>query len=217
MFHGRPSGEPSEVLSFPRGTVKREDCIGRMAACCMGLDGARARRILGSELAPERALGFWVAAARILYEDHGVLLCTTKDGGSPDFGRGPLTQNFREKYSLLIDGNLDFMTFLESEGLYCDLNRLAYFSHWNSGGLTPPTHGTRIFLARLPYPVECPSSGDSSFESMRITPEKSLALLDQGGVRMDFPTFATLRTLVDFDNRDALWGEYTRSERPNVK
>ena len=207
-------GGARESLAFPRGTVSPEDCLAEAETTCRGLDGESARRILGSELAPERALGFWVAAARILYIDHGILLCTAKDGRALDPSGEPWAQTLSEKRRQLIDGNFDFIRHLESKGLCCDLNLLAYFSQWNSGDAPLPAQGVRTFLARLPCPAALPPDGESAREPLWITPETALEYLDRGVVRMDFFTFATLRRLVDFDSPEALWAEYGSSGRP---
>ncbi len=62
---------------FPGGTVHRDDFSPEMLRRCRRLTGAEARQILGSHHEPAEAIGHWVAVARELFEEVGILLGLT--------------------------------------------------------------------------------------------------------------------------------------------
>ncbi|MGZ8500781.1 MAG: NUDIX hydrolase, partial [Candidatus Binatia bacterium] len=67
---------------------------------------------------------------------------------------------------------------------------------------------TRFFLAALP-PGQTPLA--TSYEvahSVWLTPDRALKLCHRGELPMIFPTFASLRTLVDFDTLESVLREF---------
>src|SRR3989337_1677357 len=70
---------------FPGGTVHQDDYSSQVLERCRGLSANDARRILGSGDDAKQALGHWVAVARELFEEVGVLLCVTESGDEIDF------------------------------------------------------------------------------------------------------------------------------------
>lgn len=203
-----------ELFAFPAGLVKREDCHEGMIERCLGLEPMEARRILGSELTPELSLGHWTAGVRRLFEEIGVLLCTKASGAPTDMTSRPWVHNLDRSRALLVNGTLDFKTILKSEDLFCDVGSLRYLSHWSNWTSEDSTaaYGARYFLARLPsYQGRLPSPHPES-SGLWITPEGALNQFEKGKFNMEFPTFATLRTLADFDSLEDLWGDYERSK-----
>jgi 8-oxo-dGTP pyrophosphatase MutT (NUDIX family) len=63
---------------FPGGTVHQDDYSGKVLERCRFLAADDARKILSSGLDAEQALGHWVAVARELFEEVGVLLCVNE-------------------------------------------------------------------------------------------------------------------------------------------
>ena len=80
----------------------------------------------------------------------------------------------------------------------CDLSRSGFFSRWvdpDSGGVTG------FFLVHLPETVDADGFAWQA-------PETALLRWRDGGLSLDFPTFACLRILTDFSSCDSLLSEY---------
>ncbi|MGH7772590.1 MAG: NUDIX hydrolase [Candidatus Binatia bacterium] len=203
----RPHGMNSlgGMYVFPGGSVRKEDCTEPILRRCHGLSRKEAQRILRMHLSPELSLGHWVTGVRELFEEVGILLCVTEAGKPLDMNERGLKERVAEKRKALIEGSIDFQLLLESEGLFCDAASLIYFSHWLMPEEIFPRFDTRFYLARLPTD-QTPLS--TSEDSLWITPDRSLKLCEQEELSVLFPTFASLRTLANFDSLEALMAEY---------
>lgn len=192
---------------FPGGSVTKDDSSERSLKRCAGLSRQLARKLLGAHLKPDLALGHWVAAIRELFEEVGVLLAAT-ESGQPVIMQDHRKETLLQKRAGLIEGRLTFHELLESEELYSDVKRLAYFSHW----LTPEEFSTRFdarfFVTALP-PDQAPlETSEEVAHGLWITPERAMQLYAQGKLPMIFPTYACLRTLADYDSVEAVLREY---------
>ncbi|MFQ5851205.1 MAG: NUDIX hydrolase [Candidatus Binatia bacterium] len=193
---------------FPGGSVKKEDCSEDLLNRCRGLNGDEARKIIGSDLTPELSLGHWVAGIRELFEEAGILLCTTETGSPLVMGRRSFMEGLAQKRTALIEGSMGFQMLLESEGLFCDVARLVYFSHWLTPVESPTRFDTRFYLALLPADQRLLPASQEVVHSLWVSPERALDLCQQGVLPVIFPTFASLRMLADFDSWESLTAEY---------
>ncbi|MGH7768767.1 MAG: NUDIX hydrolase [Candidatus Binatia bacterium] len=191
---------------FPGGSVRKDDYSEETLKRCAGVTPREARNIIGAHLKPEVALGHWVAGIRELFEEVGVLLAVTPDGRTAQFSA--------EKRQRVLQKQISFREMLESENLFCDGGGLRYFSHW----LTPEEFAvrfdTRFFIGVLPsdqIPMEC---SEEVAHALWITPERAMQLYDKGSLPMIFPTYASLRTLADFDSIESVVKEYERPRAP---
>jgi hypothetical protein len=108
----------------------------------------------------------------------------------------------------LIKKTLSFRSLLESEELLCDASRLAYFSHWQTPEEIAIRFDTRFFLATLPKEqTPLPTSLEVT-HSLWLTPDRALELFAENQLQIIFPTFASLRTLADFDSLESVLKEY---------
>lgn len=193
---------------FPGGAVGKEDCAERTLKRCRGVAAEAAREILGAHLKPEVALGHWIAGIRELFEETGVLLCVSERGEALDVGsrRADLEQMRRK----IVRRETTFRETLEAENLFCDASRLAYFSHWLTPEEFAMRYDTRFFIAALP-PGQIPlERSEEVAASLWISPERAMQRYARGALPMIFPTYASLRTLADFETVDGLFGEYSR-------
>jgi 8-oxo-dGTP pyrophosphatase MutT (NUDIX family) len=134
---------------FPGGAVHDSDYSAKVLARCRGLSAEDARAILGGRHEPEIALGHWVAAIRELFEEVGILLCVTEAGEEVNTRNEELKARLEVKRRLMIREQLDFGAFLETERLYCDLSRQAYFFH----RVTPELYPIRLGESNLAVAV----------------------------------------------------------------
>ncbi len=206
---------------FPGGMVDEEDCDPGFASHCTGLDPRRAADILGDFLPPPRALGFFVAAVRELFEEAGILLAYENTGGRPVEGQGDMpgviAGNAREGReedlvscegedggrlaalrSRLRAGDITFHNMVEDEGLRLALDRLIYFAHWVTPEIMPMRYDTRFFLAPAP-PCQHPlHDEDETASHLWIPPREALSLCREGRFPLLPPTVANLWELSQY-------------------
>ncbi len=199
----RPDSMPflGGMYCYPGGSVTKDDSSPAALARAVGLSPAEARQIIGARFSPPAALAFWLAAVRELFEEVGILLAA--ESISAD-----LASRLPALHRALIERALSFAALLEQENLRCDLGRLGYFSHWQTPSQLAHRFDTRFFIAALP-PGQTPLP--SSYEvahSLWLAPERAMQLHERGELPMTFPTFASLRTLADFDTLESALREY---------
>jgi 8-oxo-dGTP pyrophosphatase MutT (NUDIX family) len=192
---------------FPCGTVHRDDYSPEMLARCRGLSGAQAQEILGSGHDPDEALGHWVAVMRELFEEVGILLCVTDTGGEIDLSYREWKQRIELKRRSVVNKQLDFGSFLESENLFCDLSRVAYFDHWVTPDIYSMRFDTRFYVATLPTNQTPLERSEEVTHSLWITPKAAMARLDRQVFPILPPTTTVLQNLARLDSWERLRAE----------
>jgi 8-oxo-dGTP pyrophosphatase MutT (NUDIX family) len=194
------------MYCFPGGTLRDEDCSDAMLRRARGLTPKQARAVVGAHFAPRKALGFWLAAIRELFEEVGILLAGKGNGERLTLGQAEIGR----MHSALLAKFLSFQTLLENEDLLCDTARLHYFSHWQTPPDVATRFDTRFFLASLPEDQTPLARSREVMHSLWLTPDRALQLFAKAELPMIFPTFASLRTLADFDTLDGVLKEFAR-------
>ncbi len=97
---------------------------------------------------------------------------------------------------------------LESDGLLCHASKLAYFSYWRTPSQFSLRFDTRFFLAALPADQSPLPASPEVAHSLWLTPDRALHLFAKDELPMIFPTFASLRTLADFDSQESVFKEF---------
>ena len=193
---------------FPGGAVHQDDYSAKVLGRCRGLSGNDARKILGSGHDPEQALGHWVAVARELFEEVGVLLCVSEIGEEID-GRDHQTKDRIElKRQAIVKNKLDFGSFLESENLFCDLSRAIYFDHWVTPEIYSMRFDTRFYIAELPQnqtPLTC---SEEVTDSLWVAPQDALSRVHRRDFPLLPPTTTVLAELAEIESWDALRSKY---------
>jgi 8-oxo-dGTP pyrophosphatase MutT (NUDIX family) len=195
------------MYCFPGGGVNSEDFSAEVIARCSGVTPDQAHRIVGAQFRPLEALGFWIAAVRELFEEVGILLAVSQSG-TPVTMDETQAHRIAEKHRALLGKSLTFLSLLESENLGCDLSRLGYFSHWQTPEQNSMRFDTRFFIAGLP---ENQTPLPTSFEvahSLWLAPDRAIGLFERGELPLIFPTFASLRTLADFETLESVFKEF---------
>jgi 8-oxo-dGTP pyrophosphatase MutT (NUDIX family) len=203
----RPDGMPflGGMYCFPGGALREDDYSAAMLRLCHGLSPLAAQKIVGAQFSPSQALGLWIAGIRELFEETGVLLAVDHYG-EPWAARpkGLLAG----RHEALLKRGLSFQSLLGSEGLLCDPSRLAYFSNWQTPEEISIRFDTHFFLAPLPEDQIPLSTSPEVAHSLWLTPDQALELFAEDKLPMMFPTFASLRTLADFESLDSVWKKY---------
>lgn len=190
------------MYCFPGGTVRPSDYADFILGRCRGMTPERARTIIGAHTAPRQALGFWVAALRELFEEVGVLLAVDAQGAPA------AAADSAEKNRAVAGGVLQFEELLHREDLYFDLTCLRYFSHWQTPSQQPMRFDARFFLATLPRNQSPLERSSEVAEIVWLTPDEALRRQAAGELPMIFPTFASLRTLANFDTIDTVMRQF---------
>jgi len=198
----RPDGMPflGGMYCFPGGAVTQDDCAPRMLERCGGLTPEQARKIIGAHFSPRQAAGFWVAAIRELFEETGILLA-----------RHALTGGDCENHRAVLDKSLSFICLLQRENLVCELSSLGYLSHWQTPMQNPVRFDTRFFVAALPQDQTPLETSAEVTHSIWLSPEQAMLRYSRGGLPMIFPTYASLRTLADFESVRSVMKEFCRA------
>ena len=189
---------------FPGGTVRKEDCSEKMQKRFRGLSADHARDILGAHLKPEVALGHWVAGIREVFEEAGVLF------SSGETSLAARKSELERERRCIVKHETRFTEMLEAENLYCDAGALRYFSHWLTPAEFPMRFDTRFFVALLPHDQTPLEKSEEVADSLWIAPERALKLYAERKLPMIFPTYASLRTLADFETVEAVMREFSR-------
>jgi 8-oxo-dGTP pyrophosphatase MutT (NUDIX family) len=195
------------MYCFPGGTVRKEDCSAALLRRCRGLTPGEARKIVGAHFAPSEALGFWVAAIRELFEEVGVLLAVQENGQrlpTRHYDRLKLV----DRHAALVEQSLSFQSLLETDGLFLDAASLAHFSHWQTPAQFSTRFDTWFFLGALPNSQSPLSTSSEVAHGLWVSPDRALQLFSKDQLPMIFPTFASLRSLADFESLESVFREF---------
>jgi 8-oxo-dGTP pyrophosphatase MutT (NUDIX family) len=193
---------------FPGGTVHRDDYSPEILARCRGLSGAQAQEILAGGHKPEEAVGHWVAVMRELFEEVGILLCVTDTGDEIDLSDREWKQRIELKRRSVVKKQLDFLSFLESENLFCDLSRVAYFDHWVTPDIYSMRFDTRFYVATLPANQTPLERSEEVTHSLWLTPKDAMARMDRQLFPILPPTTTVLQSLARLDSWKRLRTEF---------
>ncbi|WP_326544169.1 NUDIX hydrolase [Pseudorhodoferax sp.] len=141
-----------------------------------------------TELDAARAAGLYVAAVREAFEEAGVLLAETFEGGEPDLARA----------SALLKAGTPFNTMLAELGLRVQTRRLAPWSRW----ITPRVPSvmnkrfdTRFFAALVPPEQVATHDDYETTESTWLSPRAALQRYWDREIEMAPPQIMTLAQL----------------------
>lgn len=193
---------------FPGGAVKKDDGSVNTLSRCYGLSPAMAQNILKNELSPKLSLAHWVAGIRELFEEVGILFSVTESGEPSDMKNQELRNRLAKKRTALVRGEMSFSELLVSEGLYCNLDRLAYFSHRITPERYPIRFDTRFFLARMPADQSPLVRSEEVSETLWTTARRALDQARNGSLPLMPPTLDALGTLIEIDSWRSLSSKF---------
>lgn len=143
---------------------------------------------LGSGAPP--SLGFWVAAARELFEETGVLLT------SPPLAE-PVASRWRSE---LLEDRVTIADLLGSESLMLALDKLTHIAHWITPIAERRRYDTHFFLARMPEGADVRIDAREMVDAQWLTPKRAMERFAAGALPMVFPTVRTIQSLLPFDS-----------------
>lgn len=223
MFIRRPDSMRNfaGLYAYPGGAVHPEDASAAAAACCAGITPIRAGSLLargagshweGDEyVTPQSSpdlrfpppLAYWVAAARELFEEVGLLVATDASGAAIDTGDAELARWIAEQRIALLNGETSFVQILRSRNLRINAAGFYYLHRIVAPIIVKRRFDTRFFLVEMPPGQEPkPYAGEvadliwlTPGEAMRQVAESILHPSEQQQFRLPPPTIFTLGTI----------------------
>ena len=190
--------------AFPGGKVDPEDGLPEILARCRGITAAQAERLVPSEDGVP-ALAFWVAAARELLEETGVLPACDAAGravASVDPSGAARIDELRDAH---MTKRAPLSALLAAEGWYLDLAPFRYLSHFITPPSSPIRFTARFFLAPVPVGQSPRHFREEASESFWVEPAEGFRRHRSGEWAMAEPADCGLGYLAQFDSLGAIW------------
>jgi recombination protein RecT len=189
MQRNRQSGFVPGAWVFPGGRVDAADS-----------GPALHERIRGLPSSPVPGSQYWTAALRELFEETGVLMARTDDGGwaadaSSSHGVERCRRALMEHASTLLD-------VLETLEATLDVESTVHAAHWITPVVEQRRYDTHFFVSALPPGRSIAHDPREMTHAEWLTPAAALARFEQGTLPMVFPTVKTLQSLRDFASVD---------------
>ncbi len=183
---------------FPGGKLDRIDYTTENLALVHEMEAEQAARLLGDGESPERAMGFFLAAIRELFEEAGILLCTTVDGGMPDLTPPDIQARLSEGREDVHQRKRTLASLMRELGLRYDPAVLHYLTRWITPVFFPMRYDARYFLCQVPE-GQVPSACRHEVSGVRwVQPGEALGRWRAGEFKMRAPTANTLIHLAQY-------------------
>ncbi len=189
---------------FPGGKLDPSDYAPENLALARGMEAERAARILGDGELPERSLGFWLAAIRELFEEAGVLLCTTRGGDPPELERGEILARLATGREEVHQRRRTLASLMRDLDLWYSPADLFYLARWITPVYFPMRYDARYFLCKIPA-GQVPTACRWEVSGVRwIQPAEALGRWRAGEFKMRGPTATTLMYLAQYPDCSSL-------------
>jgi len=185
------------AFAFPGGRVEAADVPPAAERLCRGLTSGVAARILDDVLPPERAIGFWMAVLRELFEETGILLAYSRDGTPFVPGPAARARLAEQRARARRDGHA-FFAMLEAEDLTLATDRMAYYAHWITPEERPVRYDARFFVAAAFDGAVPDPDGVEIVGWTWLAPVVALARHEAGELTLPFPTRRVLGELAAY-------------------
>jgi len=185
------------VHAFPGGVVDPADADAPGAT--LPADQRWASPQAGDDAST--ALPYWVAAARELFEEVGVLLAV-REGRMVCGPLGPEARALRER----LHGAIGFAALLAEIDAVPATHTLYSFARWVTPSVNPRRFDTRFLVGRMPVGQEPCPDGTETESCAWYTPAAALDAYLAGEIELIPPTVRTLDDLARFPSVDAALG-----------
>lgn len=200
----------ADLWVFPGGTVRPDDRDPRARSLSPAFTPdmahtALARPPSAAASTPEESYSYFVAAARELLEEAGVVL--SADGALGTGGSsaaGSLEASPLADQRQAIEQGRSLAEVVVELGMRFDLGALTYYAHWITPEPLPQRFDTRFFLAELPAGQVASPSPFEMAEGIWIDVPTALDRAREGTLALHFATLNHLRRLAPFTTIDEL-------------
>jgi 8-oxo-dGTP pyrophosphatase MutT (NUDIX family) len=153
-------------------------------------------------------LSHYIAAARELFEEVGILLGNRVDGFPVKL---PKEREMKYRNDLLKD-EISFIRLLEQEEIYFDPQCLTYFGQIITPEESPMRFDTRFFLAKLPQGQKPKPDKREIDEAFWVKPEEALAAFQAKKIKLAPPTILSLQAIIHFQKTGVLKMSVTKDD-----
>ncbi len=189
---------------FPGGKLDPSDYALENLALARGMEVERAARIMGDGELPERSLGLWLAAIRELFEEAGILLCTTAEGDVPDLEDEKIQAGLAAGREEVHQRTRTLASLMRELGLCYSAGSLYYLTRWITPLYFPMRFDARYFLCQIPA-GQVPTACRWEVSGVRwIQPAEALGRWRAGEFKMRGPTATTLMYLAKYPSCSSL-------------
>jgi 8-oxo-dGTP pyrophosphatase MutT (NUDIX family) len=193
---------------FSGGKLDPSDYAPENLALSRGVNPDRAARILGDGDSPERCLGFWLAAIRELFEETGILLCTTPEGRGLETLDAATRDRLAASRDEVRQRKRSLASVLGELGLRYQPASLRYLTRWITPAHSPMRFDARFFFCQMP-PGQIPIACDREVAEVRwIEPAEALIAWRAREIRMRPPTLTTLMYLAQYPTCGSLFARH---------
>jgi 8-oxo-dGTP pyrophosphatase MutT (NUDIX family) len=197
---------------FPGGTLRPDDYRAAELGLAPRFSPAAAHAALtrppgGPAQSLEESLAYFVAAARELFEEAGIVLGHVDRDQA---GGGPTATSLATQ-RLALEHGRDLVEVAHEIGLDLELERLVYYAHWITPEAIPQRFDTRFFLAVLPDGQEAAPSPYEIAAGEWIAVPDALSRGKSGDMQFHFATLRHLQRLAPFTTVDDVLG-FARSK-----
>jgi 8-oxo-dGTP pyrophosphatase MutT (NUDIX family) len=171
------------------------------------------------DLDSAESAAFFVAAARELFEEAGVLLARDRRGSLVSLADASAHERFMNYRAKVHGGTAVLTAILERERLSLALDALVPFAHWVTPAIDTRRFDTRFFVARVP-PGQMPAHDEKeTIASGWMTARDALDRCRRDEIILPPPTWTTLRELEPFTSVEAAmtWARNRTIERREPK
>lgn len=167
---------------FPGGGMDAEDTVVKEDLCIGGISHHSLNR------------GHYIAAARELFEEVGILLGTTVDGSSINLTKGEI-EKYQER---LLAKEITFGEILENERILFNFDSLRYFGQITTPKKFPMRFDTKFFLTTLPKGQTPTPNSQEIDEAFWASPEEGLRLYHNKEIKLAPPTIVVLESITAY-------------------
>ncbi len=212
--HGR-SKFMGGMYVFPGGKRDESDSAMDRMQLCYGLTANEAAQRMDPEMAPERALGLYIAAIRETFEEAGILMVVDSDGTPIDGSQE--SQALSSTRQALLNKELSLFDILESNHWRLNLDALRYYAHWITPELEPRRFSARFFVAHAPANQAGMHDSHETTDSLWITPQDAVQQYKEGFFECAPPTLRVLEQMATYSSiEDALAAAKDEPCKPNA-
>lgn len=189
---------------FPGGKLDSSDCAPENFALARGIEPDQAAKIFGDGEPPVRSLGHWLAAIRELFEEAGILLCTTEAGGMPELTNPEIQERLMVGREEVHQRRRTLASLMQELGLYYNAGELYYLTRWITPVHSPIRFDARYFLCQAPPGQVAEPCRHEVTAARWIQPGEALACWQAGEFKMRGPTSTTLMYLARYPEYSSL-------------
>lgn len=193
--------------AFPGGKVDPEDCLPEILARCRGITPGQAAGLVPSNDGVP-ALAYWVAAARELLEETGVLPACDGNGRAVAWAEPASTQRIEAFRAAHMAKRAPLAALLATEGWYLDLGPFRYLSHFITPPSSPIRFTARFFLAPVPAGQSPRLFKEEASEGFWVDPAEGFRRHRSGEWAMAEPADSGLGYIAQYDDLDAVWAAH---------